>query len=169
MIYLTCLLPLPLSPPPQEQEDQSLVPTASSTGTFQFAPAVQNVPTGGFTFWPHPLEASHSDHTHYRFIGTSLINYKLTHYMLSVVECWLISQYYHMVTSCPTHWTCIIHETPFNQLPPPLLLPCPYTELGCSHVVVCTHTTCKAFFTFVGIWIDVLFHTHKLEIDWGTG
>lgn len=34
----------------EEEEDQSLAPAATSTGTFQFAPAVQNVPTGGFTF-----------------------------------------------------------------------------------------------------------------------
>ena len=34
----------------QEEEDQSVAPATSSTGTFQFAPAAQNVPTGGFAF-----------------------------------------------------------------------------------------------------------------------
>jgi importin subunit alpha-2 len=34
----------------EEEEDQSVAPTTSSTGMFQFAPAVQTVPNGGFTF-----------------------------------------------------------------------------------------------------------------------
>jgi importin subunit alpha-2 len=34
----------------EEEEDQSIAPTVNSTGGFQFAPAVQSVPSGGFSF-----------------------------------------------------------------------------------------------------------------------
>ena len=77
MSPLPLFLPPPLSPPPsffphplsvsQEEEDQSVASATSSTVTFQFAPAAQNVPSGGFTFSIHhslALTHTHTLNTH---------------------------------------------------------------------------------------------------------
>lgn len=43
----------------QDEEDQSLAPNTSN-GAFQFSPAVQTVPAGGFNFWLLPTTTSTS-------------------------------------------------------------------------------------------------------------
>lgn len=42
----------------QDEEDQSLAPNTSN-GAFQFSPAVQTVPAGGFNFWLLPTTTVH--------------------------------------------------------------------------------------------------------------